>query len=306
MNVKEIPVVFECEQVQLVGIIHVPERPFSSGVLAVAAGGVQYRAGCGRQLLSLARTLASQGTPVMRFDHRGMGDSVGELLGFEHIELDLRRAIERFKDVVPALEHIVLFGGCEAASGIMISAYKLPSVKSVILANPWVNDSMHAVVTPRHYYRKLLDLRFWKKLITFQYSLTAYANSFMSYAKERISSTNSARERSTLVSSDFKAPFQQRMLSGFQQFGGSVLFLKSGLSLISEEFDYLVAHSKPWSRACSRPSVKRIELPSSDQTFSTAAARREISGSVIEWMCEVNNAYDTSNTSDTPLSVGCK
>jgi uncharacterized protein len=88
MKVIEKPVVFECEGVQLIGIIHIPERPLAAGILAVAAGGIQYRAGCGRQLLSLARALASQGTPVMRFDHRGMGDSVGELLGFQHMKAD--------------------------------------------------------------------------------------------------------------------------------------------------------------------------------------------------------------------------
>lgn len=293
MKVVETPVVFECEGVQLIGIIHIPERPQSAGILAVAAGGIQYRAGCGRQLLSLARALASQGTPVMRFDHRGMGDSVGELLGFQHMDTDLQRAIDVFKESVPELRHIVLFGGCEAASGIMISAYQLTSVKSLILANPWVNDSMQAVVSSRHYYRRLGEAQFWKKLITFQYNLLEYVSGFFSYAKVKIVGLFLRNQDSFDKMTELAVPFQTRMLSGFQNFNGPVLFLKSGLSLISEEFDHLVDNSKPWHKAYSRADVKRLELPSADQTFSTAAARKEMCEAVADWMNEVNKILTT-------------
>ncbi len=293
MKVIEIPVVFDCEGVQLIGIVHIPERPLAAGILAVAAGGIQYRAGCGRQLLSLARNLAAQGTPVMRFDHRGMGDSVGELLGFQYMDADLQRAIDVFKDSVPELRHIVLFGGCEAASGIMISAHQLASVKSLILANPWVNDSMHAVVSSRHYYQRLGDRRFWKKLITLQYNVLDYAAGFFSYAKKRTVEHFSRSRDSFGQMPEPAVPFQERMLSGFQKFNGPVLFLKSGLSLISEEFDHLVESSKPWHKAYSRAGVRRMELPSADQTFSTAAARKEMCEAVANWMDEVNRIYAT-------------
>ncbi len=295
MKVIEKPIVFDCEAVQLVGIIHIPERPQAAGILAVAAGGIQYRAGCGRQLVSLARALASQGTPVMRFDHRGMGDSVGELLGFQHMDVDLQRAINVFKEDVPELRHIVLFGGCEAASGIMISARQLTSVKSLILANPWVNDSMHAVVSSRHYYRRLGELHFWKKLLTFQYNPLEYVAGFFSYAKNKIVSQLPRARDSFDDMIEPVVPFQERMLSGFQNFNGPVLFLKSGLSLISEEFDHLVDSSKSWHMAYSRAGVKRLELPSADQTFSTAAARKEMCEAVANWMNEIDNIQSADN-----------
>ncbi len=288
MKVIETPVVFECEGVQLIGILHIPERPLATGVLAVAAGGIQYRAGCGRQLLSLARSMAAQGTPVMRFDHRGMGDSVGELLGFQHMRADLKKAIDVFKEGVPELKHVVLFGGCEAASGIMISACQLDSVSSLILANPWVSDSMRAVVSRRHYYRRLRDPRFWKKLLSFQYNLMEYASSFFSYAKERILGLIPQEKDYSDSLAAPVVPFQERMLSGFVKFNGPVLFLKSGLSLISEEFDDLVGSSKAWNKAYSRTVIRRVELPSADQTFSTAAARSEMCEAVANWMKEMN------------------
>jgi exosortase A-associated hydrolase 1 len=295
MKVKETPVVFECEGVQLIGILHIPELPSAAGILGVTAGGLQYRAGCGRQLLSLARTMAAQGTPVMRFDRRGIGDSVGGLPGFEHMEADLRSAIAVFQKNVPELKHVVLYGGCEAASGIMISAYQLSGVKSVILANPWVNDSMHAVVSQRHYYRKLSDPHFWKKLITFQYNLAEYASSFISHNKNRLLNLVPKTHGASKAATKSEVPFQVRMLSGFQKFDGPVLFLKSGLSLISDEFDHLVSSSKAWHKACSRPGVERRELPSGDQTFSTAAARTEVSEAVTDWMFEMNKLTRTDD-----------
>ncbi len=295
MKVQETPVVFECEGVQLIGILHIPERPSAAGILNVTAGGVQYRAGCGRQLLLLARGMAARGTPVMRFDRRGIGDSVGELLRFEHMETDLRSAIAVFQKNVPELKHVVLYGGCEAASGIMISAYQLSGVKSVILANPWVNDSMHTVVSRRHYYRKLSDPHFWKKLVTFQYNFAEYASSFISYIKNRLLNGAPKDHVSSKAVTKSEVPFQERMLSGFQKFDGPVLFLKSGLSLISEEFDDLVSSSKVWHKAYSRAGVKRRELPFSDQTFSTAAARSEISEAVTDWMFEMNKLTRTDD-----------
>jgi uncharacterized protein len=291
MKVLERPVVFECEGVQLIGIVHIPERPQGAGLLAVAAGGIQYRAGCGRQLLSLARALASQGTPVMRFDNRGMGDSGGELLGFQHIDADLRSAIEMFRECVPELRHVVLFGGCEAASGIMISAPLLTTVKGLILANPWVIDSKHAVVSGRHYYRRLRDIQFWKKLIRFQYNPLEYVSGMYSYAKEKIEGTLSRSKASPGEMTGQAVPFQSRMLSGFQKFDGPVLFLKSGLSLISEEFDHLVENSKPWREAQNRVGIQRVELPCADQTFSTAAARKEMCEAVVAWVSSINKMH---------------
>lgn len=288
MKVIEKPIVFECEGVQLIGILHIPERPQSIGILAVAAGGIQYRAGCGRQLLSLARTMAEQGTPVMRFDHRGMGDSVGELLGFQHMYADLQTAIGAFRDAIPELRNVVLFGGCEAASGIMICAHQLDNVNSLILANPWVSDSMRAVVSRRHYFRRLKDLQFWRKLFSLQYDLSQYASSFVSYLRANILDLISPAKDSGRALQEPVVPYQERMLSGFQHFNGPVLFLKSGLSLISEEFDDLVDRSKPWHRAYNRAGIRRLELPSADQTFSTAAARSEMGEAIAGWMKELS------------------
>jgi len=291
MKVTELPVVFDCEGVSLVGIIHIPEQPHATGILTIAAGGIQYRAGCGRQLVTIARSLAAQGTPVMRFDHRGHGDSVGELLGFQHMEKDLARALEVFRETVPALEHIVLYGGCEAASAIMISAWNLPLAKSAILANPWVDsDQIRAQVSRNHYLRRLREPTFWKKLFSFQYNLLDYAAGAGSLVKKKIAAVLSpGRKEAVHSAGKSEVHFEERMLSGFQKFTGPVLFLKSGMSFIAEEFDLLVASSDPWQQACNRKGIRRTVLPGADQAISTAAARNDLCRAAAEWVAQMND-----------------
>src|SRR3546814_1414367 len=78
---------FPCAEAELVGILHLPAAAARRGVLIVV-GGPQYRAGSHRQFLLIARRLAEQGYPVLRFDHRGIGDSDGPYLGFEALDAD--------------------------------------------------------------------------------------------------------------------------------------------------------------------------------------------------------------------------
>ena len=77
MNYKERPLHFKCQDTSLIGILSMPEDSGKRGILIVV-GGPQYRTGSHRQFTLLARQFASDGIPTMRFDYRGMGESVPE------------------------------------------------------------------------------------------------------------------------------------------------------------------------------------------------------------------------------------
>ncbi|MAT92971.1 MAG: hydrolase 1, exosortase A system-associated [Halioglobus sp.] len=287
MRVEERPLVFDCEGCELIGIVHIPETPRPVGLLAVAAGGIQYRGGCGRQLVSMARQLAAQGFPVLRFDHRGHGDSDGALLGFRHMDEDLARAVQVFRDNVPSLTHVSMFGGCEAASAIMMSGLGLPAVQSAILANPWVElEHLAAMASRAHYRRRLLDPLFWKKLFSGQYNLFAYARDFLGYLARKLGGAGTARQNPG--EAQVETPFEERMLAGMQAFDGQVLLLKSGQSFLSEEFDQLVASSAAWRAVCERDTVQRQLMPEADQTFATAASREQLCRSVGDWLARMD------------------
>ncbi|WP_229425323.1 hydrolase 1, exosortase A system-associated [Massilia sp. Se16.2.3] len=104
--------------------------------MLVVVGGPQYRAGSHRQFTLLARDLADAGIPALRFDYRGMGDSEGDLQTFEHVEDDLRAAIDRFFLEVPGMREVVLWGLCDGASAAAMYAPQDARVSGLVLLNP--------------------------------------------------------------------------------------------------------------------------------------------------------------------------
>ena len=281
----EIPVVFACGAADLLGIIHRTDAPSDIGVMTVVAGGPQYRAGVGRGLVSLGRELAAQGIHVMRFDHRGLGDSSGEFLGFEHLAEDLRAAIAMFKQEVPELKRIVLWGGCDAASAILIHAFKLTDVASIVVGNPFVSARVtQAAVVRSHYVKRLGEWSFWRKVFSFEYDFRSYFRAAM--AKLGVYKKPSGTEKTMPASANANTKskhFIDNMLSGLERFNGDVLFLMSGQSLVSKEFDELVARSPAWKQAYSRDGNKRIDFPDADQAFSSQDSKEKVNLAIREW-----------------------
>lgn len=140
MGIEHQPVVIECEGSELIGIIEHPSDARKLGVLIVT-GGPQYRIGSHRQFVNIARKLAERGTPVMRFDYRGMGDSGGEQIRFDQCSADLRAAIDSFVRNTK-IRHVALWGLCDAASACMIYGPQDARVAAIILLNPWVRTDI--------------------------------------------------------------------------------------------------------------------------------------------------------------------
>ena len=282
MNVEEIPLAFDCEGDTLVGIVHRPESPSARGVLSLVAGGPQYRAGCCRQLVYMARDFSTHGIPVMRFDHRGVGDGNGQFLDFLHVEADLAAAIEAFKRAVPELREVVLWGGCNAASGIMINAHRYPEVTGMIISNPYAHsEATEAVVVRKHYVRRLKDPAFWAKVFKLRFNPFPYIQSAINSVLKRFLASNAVASQS---GTGRERPFTELMLSGFKKFRGQILLVMSGQSLTSEEFDVLVANSPEWQKAYKAASLSRVDLVKADQTFSTLEARNDLVQAARNWL----------------------
>lgn len=287
MRVREIPLVFTCEGSELIGMVHLPETLRTRGMLSVVAGGPQYRGGVCRMQVRMARDLAAQGTPVMRFDYRGLGDSEGDFRGFRDIEADIRSALKAFAAAVPGLGEVVLWGGCDAATAIVINAWKFPQVTGMVLGNPWVHSqATAATVEMQHYGRRWKDPEFWGKVLRLQYNpLPALRTLAMStLAKAGIQPggpVSSMRGKSD----DTTAPYLDRMLNGLARYRGDLLLLMSGRSLFSREFDVLVAGSPAWQQALAAMRHRsRHDIPDADQAFSTMAARAEVSAVTGRWL----------------------
>lgn len=304
MTKREIPVVFNCEGDELVGMIHIPERVRTRGMIAVVAGGPQYRGGIGRLQVQLARELSSAGVPVMRFDYRGLGDSEGRFNGFQDVEADLAAAIRTFLQNVPKVSEVVLWGGCDAASAIMINAYKFPEVTGIILGNPWVHteETGDAVTVKHHYSKRIREKTFWLKVLRLQYNpLPAFATVGRTLGKglkNRLFSPSQGAKDS--VSDSHSLPFVARMRNGLARYSGDVLLLMSGRSIVSKEFDELLETEAAWQHAAKSPRLfVRHDMPKADQTFSSVATRAAVTDVTIRWMLDPRTPLTDSAASNS-------
>ena len=274
MDPGEAALIFGCESDSLVGVLSEVAAPATRGVLIIV-GGPQYRAGSHRQFTLLARYLASQGIPALRFDYRGMGDSTGPMRSFEHVTDDIRCAIDGFFAAMPALREVVIWGLCDAASAALFYAHHDPRVSGLVLANPWVRTSEGEARTYlKHYYRqRLLSPAAWRQLLCGPGSLKQAAKSVVDTFRQAMGTTSA-----TVVA----APLPERMADGFARFGGLVLLLLSGNDLTAKEFVDVTVASPKWRALLDSPRVTRHVLPEATHTFS----RREWRDQVAQWTAD--------------------
>lgn len=301
MSAREIPSVFDCAGDALVSVTHVPDSVKTRGVLAIVAGGPQYRGGVGRLQVKLARELAAAGTPVMRFDYRGLGDSEGAFRGFTDVEADLRAALAHFRSLVPDMQEVVLWGGCDAASAILINAWKFPEVTGIMVGNPWMDneDAGNAVTVKHHYSRRIREKEFWLKVLRLEFNplpaLATVARLVITRLKQKL--TPSRPQPATVATQDDpSAPPVARMRAGLARFKGDMLLLMSGQSLVSAEFDEVVATDAGWQQAMRAPrQVTRHDLPDADQTYSTLAARNQVIALARAWLLDTPATASTDS-----------
>jgi uncharacterized protein len=293
----EIPVVFDCEGDSLLGVVHKPAVAGSIGIVCVIAGGPQYRAGVGRNMVMMARATSAAGIAVMRFDHRGLGDSGGQFRGFEYTGADIQAAVDCLRREVPEVSSVVLWGGCDAASGCMIHGAAVEGVASMVLGNPWVTTAETQVaVRQQHYLKRLRQWSFWRKLFRFEYNISEYLGEAWRRVVGKLAPASSGggasgKERSEDSSdSSPEGDWLSRMQMGLRSFNGPVLFLMSGQSLVSKEFDELVARDKSWAKLYGRSSYQRIDLPDADQTFSSDKSREEVNSILQSWVLKLSQA----------------
>ena len=169
--VQEKALVFHCGSDRLVGILHAPVAESRPIGVVIVVGGPQYRVGSHRQFVLMARALGRAGYPVLRFDHRGIGDSDGAVRSFENLDDDIRAALDLLCAEIPSLRSCVILGLCDAAAATLMYCLKDSRLEGLILANPWVrSESGQARAYVRHYYgRRLLQWDFWRKVAMGQF-----------------------------------------------------------------------------------------------------------------------------------------
>lgn len=260
---KESVLNFDCEGERLVGILAEPANtaPAEVGVVIIV-GGPQYRAGSHRQFTLLARHLANHGVAALRFDYRSMGDSPGEARDFLRVDADIAAAIAALLAARPALERVVLWGLCDAASAALLYLESTPDprVAGVALLNPWVRSAATLAQTHvKHYYwRRLREKAFWLKLLRGGVGLTAL----------RTLGGNLRLARGAGKAKIDSRSFPDRMAAGLRSFDGPVLLILSGDDYTAREFVGYARSSAAWQGLLVRPTLDLHDMPTADHTFS--------------------------------------
>lgn len=294
----EAAICFDCADEMLVGVVHRPQKSGKRGVLVVV-GGPQYRVGSHRQFVLLARDLARDGIPVLRFDYRGMGDSNGEVLSFEQVNADIAVAIDAFIQQVPGLEEVVIWGLCDAASAAMFYAHTDPRVTGLVLLNPWARSETSLARTYLfHYYAtRFINRDVWRRIVRGEFQFTKALGSFLSVlatvgglrrtAQKTVVENNSngiIPATDELKKSEQLPDFRMRMRNGLQRFSGHVLLILSGNDLTATEFKDTVTGSRQWRKILAREDIIWRELNEANHTFSQREWRDQVAEWTREWV----------------------
>jgi len=276
--VNEKPLVFRCGEDDLVGVLAIPKRPASRGVLIVV-GGPQYRAGSHRQFTLLAREFAEAGIASLRFDYRGMGDSSGAARSFERSAEDIRTAMDELTRAVPALQEVVIWGLCDAASAALFYAHTDARVTGLVLLNPWVRtEQSFARAEIRHYYgARIFQASFWQKLARGEVEVSRSLSSFFARARGAFAHAEPAQAK----------PLPERMENGLRRFNGGVLLILCGDDLTAQEFKDLVARSPGWQALLQDRRVTRQELAEANHTFARREWRDQVACWTVEWLTDM-------------------
>jgi exosortase A-associated hydrolase 1 len=288
MSLVERGISFACEGCWLYGVLSLPpdSAPTARRGVVLVVGGPQYRVGSHRQFVLLARELAQQGVPVLRFDYRGMGDSEGEMRDFLDVDADLRAAIDAFGAALPALREVVLWGLCDAASAAMLYAHRDPRVAGMVLLNPWARTEEGAArAYLKHYYlSRLTQAGLWRKIARGQFDYAGAMRSFFSLCANALRRRGVADAGSAPEAAVMPEPsLPERMLSGFSRFHGRSLVIISGADLTGREFSDMAA-APAWRRLMRGKRVSHHTLPQADHTFSRQEWRDQVARWTAEWL----------------------
>lgn len=276
---------WDCQGHSQIGILSLPRILLDSelGVLVIV-GGPQYRAGSHRQFTLLSRRLAAEGTPTLRFDMRGMGDSEGPPQSFEQSCPDIAAAVDSLVREVPGLRRVILWGLCDAASAALlyVEATNDPRIAGLVLANPWVRSPQSQAQTKvRHYYRqRLRDASFWRKLLGGGVGLEAL--------REFVGSLLRSHARPSQIGRTTPS-YQDRMALGWTRAPRSPTLILSGNDYTAKEFTEYVDGDARWQAAMQSNPPARVELLEANHTFASQAWRAAVEATTIEVLTRLRN-----------------
>lgn len=156
--------------------------------VVIVNAGIIHRVGPNRLYVDMARAVAAQGYPVLRFDLAGIGDSDSTRGGASLTDSamhDVRAAMDHLAATRSATRFLV-FGLCSGANYAAMAAFADPRVAGLMLIDPTVGRTRRSMMV--HVVRRLRNLSTLRELAllrhpVFRRSLGRRTNAAMSVAQ---------------------------------------------------------------------------------------------------------------------------
>jgi len=144
--VNETPFFFAGHGQRLFGLLHEPDTVEPEVVGWVFCHPfAEEKLWAHRVFVSMARDLAGEGMPVLRFDYRGYGDSEGEFEQFtpaDHVA-DIHAAVAELQRRQPTVSRIHLLGLRYGATLAVLAAAENPAIGRLVLWDPVIDMAQY-------------------------------------------------------------------------------------------------------------------------------------------------------------------
>ncbi|MCG8670698.1 MAG: hypothetical protein MI867_14895 [Pseudomonadales bacterium] len=154
------------KSVKLVGVVTKPDN-VSDGTTAMILfnSGVRHHVGCCRMSVRMARAVAEQGIPSLRFDLSGVGDSPLRNDGMQYQESSIEEAKQAmdYLSRTMGIEKFVLYGLCSGAHLGFKLAQQDPRIVGLIQVDGYLYRTTKFYI--RHYLPRLFDLGVWTRIL---------------------------------------------------------------------------------------------------------------------------------------------
>jgi len=264
----------------LVGIVTEPDasvRIQGAPTAVILNAGIIHRVGPNRLHVELARGLAAQGFPSLRFDLSGLGDSEPRQDALSLLDgnlADIRAAIDAVSATTTS--GVVLVGLCSGADHSIVYASTDERVVGAVLLDP-------SIPRTRGYYLRHLGRRVqsaWKRPL-----LKAGGTAPLGRSLFRLVRLG----RNVVLNSD-ASPIQRPEVRQFLQDAYSATMAKGVkvLSIFTAGLTHRHNHSRQLLEAFPSlregPQLQLAYLSDSDHTFTRAANRADLTQLVVEWV----------------------
>lgn len=141
----ETPMFFDNGPYRLFGVLHEPAEPTAAFGWVFCHPFAEEKLWTHRACVSFARTLASRGHWVLRFDAMGNGDSDGQFseVSMESMLADIACAVRTLEQLSRIGRGVGLLGMRLGGAAAALAAEKLPSVNKLVLWEPIVDGAKY-------------------------------------------------------------------------------------------------------------------------------------------------------------------